>query len=441
MKITVFGAGYVGLVTAACFSEMGNTVVCVDIDDQKVNLLNQGFMPIYEPGLADMVVRNRAAGRLNFVSNVEFAVSHGDVQFIAVGTPPLEDGSADLKHVLDVAKTIAIHMVDAKVIVSKSTVPVGTCEKISATIADELDSRNKAISFHVASNPEFLKEGAAIDDFMRPDRVIIGADEEVSAQILRQLYSPFVRNHDRLIFMSIKSAELTKYAANAMLATRISFMNELSHFAESVGADIEAIRIGIGTDRRIGLNFLYAGCGYGGSCFPKDVRALINSATDAGKDLKILRAVQEANDRQKSVLIDKVVSVFGTDLSGLHFCVWGMAFKPNTDDIREAPSEVVIRSLLNKGATVSAYDPVARENALNLYRADNNVKIFESNMDAANGADAILIVTEWKEFRSPDFDVLESIVSKKIIFDGRNLYDTKTMRSKGWLYHSIGRKF
>lgn len=441
MKITVFGAGYVGLVTAACFSEMGNTVVCVDIDDQKVNLLNQGFMPIYEPGLADMVVRNRAAGRLNFVSNVEFAVSHGDVQFIAVGTPPLEDGSADLKHVLDVAKTIAIHMVDAKVIVSKSTVPVGTCEKISATIADELDSRNKAISFHVASNPEFLKEGAAIDDFMRPDRVIIGADEEVSAQILRQLYSPFVRNHDRLIFMSIKSAELTKYAANAMLATRISFMNELSHFAESVGADIEAIRIGIGTDRRIGLNFLYAGCGYGGSCFPKDVRALINSATDAGKDLKILRAVQEANDRQKSVLIDKVVSVFGTDLSGLHFCVWGMAFKPNTDDIREAPSEVIIRSLLNKGATVSAYDPVARENALNLYRADNNVKIFESNIDAANGADAILIVTEWKEFRSPDFDVLESIVSKKIIFDGRNLYDTKTMRSKGWLYHSIGRKF
>lgn len=439
MKITIFGAGYVGLVTAACFSEMGNNVVCVDIDEDKVSLLKQSVLPIYEPGLADMVARNLGAGRLNFVSDIEFAVSHGDVQFIAVGTPPLEDGSADLQHVLNVAKAIAHHMVEPKLIVSKSTVPVGTCDQISSTIASVLDSMDKSLSFYVASNPEFLKEGAAVDDFMRPDRVVIGADEEFSAQTLRRIYSPFLRNHDRLIFMSVKSAELTKYAANAMLATRISFMNELSHFAESVGADIEAIRIGIGSDKRIGLNFLYAGCGYGGSCFPKDVRALINSATQAGRDLKILRAVQDVNERQKSILIDKVVSVFGKDLAGLHFCVWGLAFKPNTDDLRDAPSEIIIRSLLSRGATVSAYDPVAKENAVAIYRDDKGVEICETNSEAANGADAILIVTEWKEFRSPDFDILENFVKKKIIFDGRNLYDTKFMRSKGWLYHSIGR--
>jgi len=439
MKITIFGAGYVGLVTAACFSEMGNNVVCVDIDEDKISLLKQSVLPIYEPGLADMVARNLSAGRLNFVSDIEFAVSHGDVQFIAVGTPPLEDGSADLQHVLNVARSIAHHMVEPKLVVSKSTVPVGTCDQISSTIASVLDSMDKNLSFYVASNPEFLKEGAAVDDFMRPDRVIIGADEEFSAQALRRIYSPFLRNHDRLIFMSIKSAELTKYAANAMLATRISFMNELSHFAESVGADIESIRIGIGSDKRIGLNFLYAGCGYGGSCFPKDVRALISSANQAGRDLKILRAVQDVNERQKSILIDKVVSVFGEDLVGLHFCVWGLAFKPNTDDLREAPSEVIIRSLLASGATVSAYDPVAKENAVAIYRDDKGVQICETNTEAANGADAILIVTEWKEFRSPDFDILESSVRKKIIFDGRNLYDTKFMRSKGWLYHSIGR--
>ena len=439
MKITVFGAGYVGLVTAACFAEMGNSVVCFDIDEQKLKRLKRGVLPIYEPGLESMVARNLGAGRLSFVSDAKVAVDHGYVQFIAVGTPPKEDGSADLEHVLNVARTIAHCMSEAKVIVSKSTVPVGTCEEISKAISGVLVSAHKKLDFYVASNPEFLKEGAAIDDFMRPDRVIIGSDEKVSSESLKELYSPFLRNHDRLIFMSVKSAELTKYAANAMLATRISFMNELSHFSEAVGADIEAIRLGIGSDKRIGLNFLYAGCGYGGSCFPKDVRALVSSASNVGIDLNILKAVQEANDRQKSLLTHKAISIFGVDLSGLNFCIWGLAFKPNTDDLREAPSEVVIRALLELGADISAYDPVAANNARALYGSEKRVKICSSSYEAADGADAILILTEWKEFRSPDFESLEKLVRQKIILDGRNLYDIGLMRTRGWLYHSVGR--
>lgn len=440
MKITVIGTGYVGLVSGTCLAEVGNDVLCLDVDPAKIKILEEGGIPIFEPGLQDMVRRNAAAGRLHFTTDVERAAHFGTVQFIAVGTPPDEDGSADMKYVTAAARNIGKFMTDYKVVVDKSTVPVGTADAVRAAITEELLQRGVNTPFSVVSNPEFLKEGAAIDDFMKPDRIVVGCDDEQAAHNMRALYAPFQRNHDRLILMDIRSAELTKYAANAMLATRISFMNELANLAEKLGADIESVRRGIGSDPRIGYDFLYAGAGYGGSCFPKDVKALIKTAAvDGGMDLKVLNAVEAANDQQKHVLGNKIKARFGTDLTGRHFALWGLAFKANTDDMREATSREVIKDLLSAGATVTAYDPQAGAEARHCFPNEPALTYADNQSAALDNADALVIVTEWKEFRSPDFATIKAKLKAPIIFDGRNLYDPKTVRNLGFEYSAIGR--
>ena len=439
MKITVCGSGYVGLVTGACLSEMGNHVVCFDVDERKIAVLQGGEIPIHEPGLKDMVVRNAAAGRLEFTTNLDCAVAHGTLQFIAVGTPPGEDGSADVRHVLQAARSIGQRMTDYKVIVNKSTVPVGTGDAVESAVMAALAARGSPIAFSVVSNPEFLKEGAAVDDFMRPDRVVIGSDDERAINLMRSVYNPFLRNRDRLLVMGRRSAELTKYAANAMLATRISFMNELANLAERIGADIELVRLGIGSDPRIGTQFLYAGCGYGGSCFPKDVKALIHSGAQAGFGLRVLGAVEAVNETQKQTLVAKVTARFGSDLSGRRFALWGLAFKPGTDDMREAPSLVVVRDLTARGASVIAYDPVANCEAQRCMAGWPGIRFVPSAREAVDGADALVIVTEWKEFRSLDFDHLRRAMRQPVVFDGRNLFDPELLRSEGLEYHCIGR--
>jgi len=440
MKITVIGTGYVGLVSGTCLADVGNDVLCLDVDANKIRILKEGGIPIYEPGLEAMVKKNVDAGRLRFTTNVEDAVAHGTIQFIAVGTPPDEDGSADLQYVVAAARNIGKHMTDYKVVVDKSTVPVGTADKVRAAIADELQKRGSKTEYSVVSNPEFLKEGAAVEDFMKPDRIVVGAEDPQAIELMRQLYAPFQRNHERLIMMDVRSAELTKYAANAMLATRISFMNELANLAEKLGADIENVRQGIGSDPRIGYHFLYPGCGYGGSCFPKDVQALERTAREAGQELKILRAVEAANDAQKTVLPQKIVKRFGADLSGMTFALWGLAFKPNTDDMREAPSRVLIADLLSRGAKVRAYDPVSTHEAQRIFEGETRIEYADSPMDALTGTDALVIVTEWKEFRAPDFEAVKGKLKSPVIFDGRNLYDPQNPRKVGLEYFPIGRK-
>lgn len=440
MKITVVGTGYVGLVSGTCLAEVGNDVLCLDLDAEKIRILEEGGIPIYEPGLQDMVRRNVAAGRLHFTTNVEAAVQHGTIQFIAVGTPPDEDGSADLKYVLAAARSIGRLMTDYKVVVDKSTVPVGTADLVREAIADELKKRGLDVPYNVVSNPEFLKEGAAVEDFMRPDRIVVGADNEQAIHLMRALYAPFQRNHERLIVTDVRSAELTKYAANAMLATRISFMNELANLAEKLGADIEMVRQGIGSDPRIGYHFLYPGCGYGGSCFPKDVKALIKTASDtAGMDLKVLGAVEAANDAQKHVLGKKVLARFGNDIKGKHFAVWGLAFKPNTDDMRDAPSRELLADLFAAGATATAYDPVAMHEAQRIFKGESRLNYSAKAMEALEGADALIIVTEWKEFRSADLDTIKTKLKAPLVFDGRNLYDPKFIRAQGIEYFPVGR--
>ena len=439
MKITVIGTGYVGLVSGTCLAEVGNDVLCLDVDPVKITTLQEGGMPIFEPGLQDMVRRNIAAGRLHFTTDIEHAAHFGTVQFIAVGTPPDEDGSADVTYVITAARNIGRFMTDYKVVVDKSTVPVGTADLVRDTIAGELATRGVAVPFNVVSNPEFLKEGAAVADFMKPDRIIVGCDDEKAALILRALYAPFQRNHERLILMDIRSAELTKYAANAMLATRISFMNELANLSERLGADIEQVRRGIGSDPRIGYDFLYPGAGYGGSCFPKDVKALIRTATDTDIDLRILRAVEAANAVQKHVLGRKIGARFGRNLAGRRFALWGLAFKANTDDMREAPSLVVIGDLLASGAAITAYDPEAMDEARRLFPGESSLSFAESKEAALDGADALVIVTEWKEFRSPDFEDIRQRLKTPLIFDGRNLFDPQFMRKQGFDYVAIGR--
>ncbi len=439
MKITVVGTGYVGLVTGTCLAEVGNQVLCLDVDPRKIEILKSGGIPIYEPGLEDMVRRNVAAGRLRFTTDIEESVAFGNIQFIAVGTPPDEDGSADLQYVVAAARSIGRHMAEYKLVVDKSTVPVGTADKVRAAVADELAKRGQAISFDVASNPEFLKEGAAVEDFMKPDRIVAGTDSEGATQLLRQLYAPFQRNHERLIVMDIRSAELTKYAANAMLATRISFMNELAVLAEGLGADIEHVRRGIGSDPRIGYDFLYAGCGYGGSCFPKDVQALRRTGQESGVPLRVLDAVEDANEAQKRLLLHKITRRFGEDLSGRRFALWGLAFKPNTDDMREAPSRVILEGLWQRGAQVAAYDPAAMEETRRLYGERADFTLEQDPMAAAKGADALVAVTEWKVFRSPDFDALKRLLKQPVIFDGRNLYDPALLRAQGFEHFPIGR--
>ncbi|UCH48302.1 MAG: UDP-glucose/GDP-mannose dehydrogenase family protein [Betaproteobacteria bacterium] len=439
MNITVIGSGYVGLVSGACFADHGNDVVCVDLDADKINTLNSGGIPIYEPGLEQLVTRNRDSGRLRFTTDVEMSVEHGSVQFIAVGTPSDEDGSADVRYVLDAARNIARHMDDYKVIVDKSTVPVGTAERVEAVMQEELQRRGEQIGFSVVSNPEFLKEGAAVEDFMRPDRIVVGSADEKAIAIMRQLYAPVNRVHDRMIVMDTRSAELTKYAANAMLATRISFMNELANLSEKLGADIEKVRHGIGSDPRIGYHFLYAGCGYGGSCFPKDIKALQHSAGEYGMQLSIVDAVEKVNRTQKQRILDKVRTRFGEHLDGKRFAIWGLAFKPNTDDMREAPSRVVINGLLARGASVCAFDPAAIDEAKHVLAGEKGISYAASPVDALDNADALIIVTEWKEFRSPDFDALKSRLKQPVVIDGRNLYDPGVMNDSGIEYLSIGR--
>jgi len=452
VKVTIIGSGYVGLVTGACLAELGNQVFCLDVDQKKIDILNHGGVPIYEPGLKEMITRNKEAGRIVFSTDIAASVEHGEIQFIAVGTPPDEDGSADLKYVLAAAKNIATHMKSFKVVIDKSTVPVGTAEKVSQVMTTELIRRGLGeIHFSVVSNPEFLKEGAAVEDFMRPDRIVVGSDDTEHGRYakdkVRKLYSPFNRHHERTFYMDVKSAELTKYAANAMLATRISFMNELANLADQVGADIEAVRQGIGSDTRIGYGFLYAGTGYGGSCFPKDVQALSKTAQENKLHLKILEAVEDVNDAQKRVLVDKILQHFGEDLTGLTFALWGLAFKPNTDDMREAPSRVIIGELVGRGAKIVAHDPVATEEAWRSLKLDfadqpellTRITTVDKPNDALDGADALVIVTEWKAFRSPDFDLLKQKLKNPLIFDGRNLFEPETLTELGFSYRGIGR--
>ncbi|HSU62626.1 MAG TPA: UDP-glucose/GDP-mannose dehydrogenase family protein [Burkholderiales bacterium] len=439
MNVTVIGTGYVGLVTGACLADAGNSVFCLDVDEKKINLLNENKIPIFEPGLEAVVKRNREAGRLRFSTDVAASVAHGELQLIAVGTPPGEDGSADLQHVLAAARVIGRHMQGYKVVVTKSTVPVGTADKVKQAIIQELKQRGTGSDFTVVANPEFLKEGAAVEDFMRPDRIIIGSDDARAVALLRQLYAPFQRNRERVIVMGVRSAELTKYAANSMLATRISFMNEVANLAEAIGADIEEVRRGIGSDPRIGYQFLYAGAGFGGSCFPKDVKALQRSAGEAGHPLKLLAAVEAVNEAQKHVLAGKIKRHFGS-LSGRRIALWGLAFKANTDDLREAPSLSLIDDLTREGASVQAYDPAARHEARKLFEKNGNVTIVDSAIDALEGADALAIVTEWQEFRSPDFAAIRQKLKTPAIFDGRNLYDPAAVRAQGIEYFPIGRK-
>ena len=439
MKITVVGTGYVGLVSGTCLAEVGNDVLCLDVDPAKIKILEDGGIPIHEPGLLEMVRRNVTAGRLKFTTDIPKAVAFGDVQFIAVGTPPDEDGSADLQYVVAAARNIGKYMSTYKVVVDKSTVPVGTADKVKAAIMEELAARKVDTKFSVVSNPEFLKEGAAVEDFMRPDRIVIGAEDAQSIAAMRTVYAPFQRNHERLVVMDVRSAELTKYAANAMLATRISFMNELANLAEILGADIESVRKGIGSDPRIGYDFLYAGCGYGGSCFPKDVKALISTASNNGYHLQVLNAVEAANDAQKQVLTHKIKTHFGSILAGKHFAVWGLAFKPNTDDMREATSRVLIHDLLAAGGTVTAYDPVAMDEAKRIFNGVVGLTFAKTPSAALDNADALVIVTEWKEFRSQDFSVIKQKLNANIIFDGRNLYDPAVVKNAGIEYQPIGR--
>ncbi|NEV62991.1 UDP-glucose dehydrogenase family protein [Thiorhodococcus minor] len=439
MDVTIFGSGYVGLVTGVCLAEVGNNVLCVDVDPGKIELLNSGGVPIYEPGLEEMIHRNREAGRLSFTTDAEAGVKHGLFQFIAVGTPPDEDGSADLRYVLAVARSIAEHMDSYRILVDKSTVPVGTADKVANQVRESLSERGADLEFDVVSNPEFLKEGAAIEDFMRPDRIVVGTDNPRTAELLRALYAPFNRSHDRLMLMDVRSAELTKYAANAMLATKISFMNELSNIAEAVGADIEKVRVGIGSDPRIGYQFIYPGCGYGGSCFPKDVRALEQTARSLGYEPQLLHAVEAVNFRQKAVLFDKIQTWFDGDLSGRAFALWGLSFKPNTDDMREASSRVLMEQLWDAGASVQAFDPVATEEARRIYGERPDLTLTTDAMSAAEGADALVILTEWSEFRSPNFDAIRSALKSPVIFDGRNIVDGELARAVGLSYVSIGR--
>ena len=440
MNITVIGTGYVGLVTGACLAEAGNSVFCLDVDESKVRRLNAGEMPIFEPGLEPIVRRNEQAGRLRFSTDVAASVAHGELQLIAVGTPPGEDGSADMQYVLAAARAIGRHMQAYKVVATKSTVPVGTADKVRAVVEEELKKRNAGIGFSVVSNPEFLKEGAAVEDFMRPDRVVVGAEDAHAVALLRQLYAPFQRNHERILVMSVRSAELTKYAANAMLATRISFMNDIANLAEAIGADVEEVRRGIGADPRIGYQFLYAGAGFGGSCFPKDVKALRKSAAEAGRPLRVLAAVEEVNEAQKHVLARKIRNRLGENLAGKRIALWGLAFKANTDDMREAPSLVLISGLVQAGATVRAYDPVAGAQARKLFEKDRSVEIVESAAAALEGADALAVVTEWQEFRSPDFAAIKAKLKTPAIFDGRNLYDPRVLKDLGFEYFPIGRR-
>ena len=440
MKITVVGTGYVGLVGAACLAEVGNHVLGLDVNVEKIRILKEGGIPIHEPGLLEIVRRNVENGRLSFTTNIEEAVHFGEVQFIAVGTPPDEDGSADLQYVTEAARNIGRFMTSEKVIVDKSTVPIGTGDKVTAAIAEELKKRNVDIHYSVVSNPEFLKEGAAVEDFMRPDRIVIGTEDLKAIEVMKQVYAPFQRNHERLVVTNLRSAELIKYAANSMLATRISFMNELANLAEIVGADIEMVRQGIGSDPRIGYHFLYPGCGYGGSCFPKDVKALIKTAKDvAGFDLKLLKAVEEVNDLQKFVLPKKIKKQFGESLKGKHFALWGLAFKPNTDDMREASSRVLIDELIKVGATITAYDPVAMDEGKRIFKDEKNITFADTQDEALKNADALIIVTEWTEFRSPDFALIKASLKSPMIFDGRNLYDPKAVRALGFNYFPIGR--
>ena len=438
MKITIFGSGYVGLVTGACLADAGNHVVCVDVDAAKIARLNRGEIPIHEPGLEAIVRRNAAAGRLRFTLDPDEGVAHGLFQLIAVGTPPDEDGSADLRHVLAVARTIGERMSEYKVVITKSTVPVGTADKVREAVRGAVARRGLPLAFDTVSNPEFLKEGAAIADFMKPDRVVVGTDSERAAQLMRALYEPFTRNHDRIIVMDIRSAELTKYAANAMLATKISFMNELANLAEHFGADIEQVRLGIGSDPRIGYSFIYPGVGYGGSCFPKDVKALARSAAEVGYDARILAAVESVNARQKQRLLEKMRTHFDA-LADRTFALWGLAFKPNTDDMREAASRVLIDALLAAGARVQAYDPVAMGEARRLYGEQPALVLCRDAGEALAGADALVIVTEWQEFRSPDFEAIKASLKHPVIFDGRNLYDPAQMHALGFSYYAIGR--
>ena len=440
MKVTIVGSGYVGLVSGACLADVGNDVLCMDTDQSKIEGLRQGRIPIYEPGLEDLVSTNTAEGRLDFTSDLSRGVDFGQIIFIAVGTPPDEDGAADLQHVLAVARGIGDALTDYRVIVNKSTVPVGTAEKVRAEIQSRLDQRGVDLEFSVVSNPEFLKEGAAIEDFLKPDRIVVGVDNERPRQMMRELYAPFNRSHDRLLFMDLPSAELTKYAANAMLATKISFMNELANISERVGADIETVRLGIGSDPRIGYHFIYPGCGYGGSCFPKDVQALARTAQNSGWEPRILDAVEAVNQGQKLSLVEKVVSRFGENLNGRHFAVWGLAFKPNTDDMREAPSAVIIRELCNRGATVSAFDPVAVDEAKKVFSDDDRVTFEAERYRVLDDADALILVTEWKAFRSPDFSRIRKALRSAIIFDGRNVFDPELVREHGLDYYSIGRR-
>ncbi|OAI11297.1 UDP-glucose 6-dehydrogenase [Methylomonas koyamae] len=439
MKITVFGTGYVGLVTGACLAEVGNQVLCMDVDQRKIDQLKQGIIPIYEPGLDEMVKDNVTAGRLSFTTDVKEAVDFGLFQFIAVGTPPDEDGSADLKYVLAVAKSIAEHMTDYKIVVDKSTVPVGTADKVKQTVADMLAQRGQSLEFDVVSNPEFLKEGSALDDFMKPDRIIIGTDNPRTAELLKALYAPFNRSRERVITMDIRSAELTKYAANAMLATKISFMNELANLAERLGADIEQVRHGIGSDSRIGYSFIYPGCGYGGSCFPKDVKALERTARDNGYHAELLSAVENVNDRQKHRLFEKISAHYPAGVKGKTFALWGLAFKPNTDDMREAPSRVLLEALTEAGAVVQAYDPEALQEAQRIYGDKAGLVYCTKQTETLNDADALVIVTEWKQFRSPDFDDLSRLLKDKVVFDGRNMYEPRLVKQFGLQYYAIGR--
>ena len=439
MKITIIGSGYVGLVSGACFADLGNDVVCLDVDEKKIAQLRAGGIPIYEPGLQQLVSHNVAAGRLRFTTDIDESVAHGAVQFIAVGTPSDQDGSADMRYVIAAARNIGRSMNEYRVIVNKSTVPVGTSERVRASIAEKLKKRGLDLPFSVVSNPEFLKEGAAVGDFMRPDRIVVGSSDERATQIMRQLYAPILRNHDRILVMDPRSAELTKYAANAMLATRISFMNELANLAEKVGANIESVRQGIGSDQRIGYHFLYAGVGYGGSCFPKDIQALQHTAGEYGVQLTIVDSVEKANRTQKQRLLEKVRGRFGEHLDGRHFAVWGLSFKPNTDDMREAPSRVVINGLLSRGASITAYDPVAMEEGKKVFAEEPGVRFASSTVGALDGADALIIVTEWKEFRSPDFADMKRRLKSPVVFDGRNLYDPAMMRDAGIEYFSVGR--
>jgi UDPglucose 6-dehydrogenase len=440
MKVTMIGTGYVGLVTGACFAEVGNDVLCLDVDARKITILNDGGVPIHEPGLEALVHRNVASGRLRFTTDVDASVAHGMLQFIAVGTPPDEDGSADMQYVIQAARNIGRRMQGPKIVVDKSTVPVGTADRVRAAIAEELATRGVDFAFSVASNPEFLKEGAAVEDFMRPDRVVIGASDESAIAVLHAIYAPFMRNHERFLVMDVRSAELTKYAANAMLATRISFMNEVANLADLLGADIEMVRQGIGSDPRIGYHFLYPGVGYGGSCFPKDVKALQYTATQFSHPLKLLAAVETVNDNQKRVLVDKIAARLGADLSGRTFALWGLAFKPNTDDMRDAPSRVIVDALSARGARIVAYDPVAMSEARRVFGDVPFLSYAASPLAACDGADALIVVTEWQEFRSPDFEELKGRLRTPLIFDGRNLYNPADVRGAGIEYVGIGRR-